>query len=266
MSKTTMPQCQGCRISDRTVWASLKGDALDALAGERVASRYQKGDVIFHEGTPCTGLFNVCAGKVKLVRTGRGGRQTIVRMAGSGRTLGERDLFQADGRHSVTAEAMEDTVVCFLGKSALMEHLRAYPDMMLDMMRRLADALSQAERRVESLATQDARHRLAEFLLDMARDEGQAQGGSDAQPGAQPDAQPDAKVVRIRLRLTREEIAEVIGATLETTIRLMSAFKKDGLVKDDEGHIVLLDLPRLGRIHGVRVPAPAPAGGRARSG
>jgi len=254
MSKTTMPQCQGCRISNQTVWANLNGDALEVLAGERVASRYQKGDVIFHEGTPCTGMYNVCAGKVKLVRTGRGGRQTIVRMAGPGRTLGERDLFQADGRHSVTAEAMEDTVVCFLGKAPLMEHLRAYPDMMLAMVRRLADALSQAERRVESLATQDARHRLAEFLLDMAQEEGHAEG--------EPEGEADAKAVRIRLRLTREEIAEVIGATLETTIRLMSAFKKEGLLKDDEGHIVILDLPRLGRIHGVRVTAPAGGGAR----
>lgn len=248
MAKTTMPQCQGCRIRDKTVWASLEDDALEALAGERVASRYQKGDVIFHEGSPCTGLYNVCAGKVKLVRAGRGGRQTIVRMAGTGRTLGERDLFQADGRHSVTAQAMEDTVVCFLGKSALMERLRASPDMMLDMVRRLADALTQAEQRVESLATQDARHRLAGFLLELAREEGK----------------PDGDMTRIGLRLTREEIAEVIGATLETTIRLMSAFKKEGLVKDADGHIVLLDLPRLGRIIGARVEAPA--GGRAGSG
>jgi CRP-like cAMP-binding protein len=248
MAKTTMPQCHNCRILDRTVWGSLTDDALDTLAGERVASRYQKGDVIFHEGTPCTGLYNVCTGKVKLVRTGRGGRQTIVRMSGPGRTLAERDLFQADGRHSVTAQAMEDTVVCFLGKTPLMEHLRAYPDMMFDMVRRLADALTQAEERVESLATQDARHRLAGFLLDLAREEGE----------------PDGEATRIKLRLTREEVAEVIGATLETTIRLMSAFKKEGIAKDDDGHIVLLDLPRLGRILGARVDAPA--GTRARSG
>jgi len=241
MSKTTMPQCQGCRIRDQTVWASLGDDALDALAGERVASRYQKGDVIFHEGTPCTGLYNVCAGKVKLVRTGRAGRQTIVRFAGSGRTLAERDLFQADGRHSATAEAMEDTVVCFLGKTVLMDHLKHYPDMMFDMVRRLADALTEAEQRVETLATQDARHRLAGFLSDMAREEGK----------------PELEGTRIGLRLTREEIAEVIGATLETTIRLMSAFKKEGLLKDDNGHIVLLDLARLARIHGGRAPAPA---------
>jgi hypothetical protein len=62
------------------------------------------------------------------------------------------------------------------------------------------------------------------------------------------------------LRLTREEIAEVIGATLETTIRLMSAFKKEGLLKDEDGHIVLLDLPRLGRIVGTRVDAPTGGG------
>jgi CRP-like cAMP-binding protein len=248
MAKTTMPQCHKCRILDRTVWASLTEDALDTLAGERVASRYQKGDVIFHEGSPCTGLYNVCTGKVKLVRTGRAGRQTIVRISGVGRTLAERDLFQADGRHSVTAQAMEDTVVCFLGKTALMERLRASPDMMFDMVRRLADALTQAEDRVESLATLDARHRLAGFLLDLAREEGET----------------DGEAIRIRLRLTREEVAEVIGATLETTIRLMSAFKKEGLIRDEDGHLVLLDRPRLGRILGGR--AGAPAGTRAGSG
>lgn len=232
MSKTTMPQCHACRICDKTVWADLNDDALSALAEHRVASRYQKGDVIFHEGSPCTGLYNVCSGKVKLVRSGRVGRQTIVRISGSGRTLAETDLFRKDGRHTVTAQAMEETVVCFLNKTVLMEYLSSYPEMMLEMVHRLSDALHRTELRVESLATQDARHRLAEFLAEMAEGEGE----------------PDGDRIRIRLRLTREEIAEVIGATLETTIRLMSTLKKEGLLTDVDGHIVLLDLKRLGRI------------------
>jgi len=52
----------------------------------------------------------------------------------------------------------------------------------------------------------------------------------------------------------------VIGATLETTIRLMSAFKKEGLLKDDDGHIVLLDVARLGRIQGASAGSRAGAG------
>jgi CRP-like cAMP-binding protein len=248
VSKTTMPQCQGCRISDRTVWASLTQESLEDLAEHRVASRYQKGDVIFHEGSPSTGLYNVCAGKVKLVRTGRVGRQTIVRIAGSGKTLGETDLFREDARHSVTAQAMEETVVCFLAKPVLMEYLKDYPDMMLEMVRRLAAALHKAEQRVESLATKDARHRLVEFLIEMGDEEGE----------------PHDDGIRIRLRLTREEIAEVIGATLETTIRLMSALKKDGLVADDDGHVVLKDPARLHRID--RSGAGLPVGAGARGG
>jgi len=247
MSKTTMPQCQGCRICDKTVWASLTEEGLDDLAQHRVASRYQKGDVIFHEGSPCTGLYNICVGKVKLIRTGRGGRQTIVRIAGVGKTLAETDLFREDGRHSVTAQAMEETVSCFLPKSVLMEYLRGFPEMMLTMVQRLSESLYKAEQRVESLATKDARHRLVEFLLEMAEGEGE-----EADPG-----------LRIRLRLTREEIAEVIGATLETTIRLMSALKKEGLITDDAGHIVLLDPARLKRIDRSGAELPVGAGGRA---
>jgi CRP-like cAMP-binding protein len=244
MAKTTMPQCEGCRICDRTVWASLGDEALAELAEHRVASRYRKGDVIFHEGSPCTGLYNVCAGKVKLVRSGRGGRQTIVRMAGTGRTLEETDLFQRDGRHSVTAQAMEEAVVCFLPKPVVMDYLKDYPDMAMDLVQRLSEALQLAERRVESLATKDARLRLVEFLVDLAQDEGEPADGG----------------IRIRLRLTREEIAEVIGATLETTIRLISAFKKEGLLSDAGGHIVVRDPDRLRAIH--RTGAGLPAGAR----
>jgi CRP-like cAMP-binding protein len=242
MSKTTMPQCQGCRICDKTLWASLTDDALAELAPLRVSSRYQKGDVIFHEGSPCTGLYNVCVGKVKLVRTGRVGRQTIVRIAGTGKTLAETDLFREDGRHSVTAQAMEETVVCFLPRLTLMDRLKASPDMMLEMVHRLSDSLFKAEQRVESLATKDARHRLVEFLVEMADEEGEA-----VEDG-----------IRIRLRLTREEVAEVIGATLETTIRLMSTLKKEGLLTDEAGHMVLLDLARLRRIDRSGSGAPMP--------
>ncbi|MFQ5509807.1 MAG: Crp/Fnr family transcriptional regulator [Leptospirillia bacterium] len=233
MSKTTMPHCNGCRISDKTVWASLGEDSLGELAEHRVASRYQRGDVIFHEGSPCTGLYNVCTGKVKLVRSGRVGRQTIVRIAGSGKTLAETDLFCNDGRHSVTAQAMEEVVVCFMPRPVLLDYLSGSPSMMMEMIRRLSDVLQKTERRVESLATKDARLRLAEFLVELAEEDGDA-----VEHG-----------IRIRLRFTREEIAEVIGATLETTIRLMSAFKKEGILMDDAGHIVLLDTERLGRIH-----------------
>lgn len=233
MSKTTMSQCQFCRISDKTVWAGLPDNALKDLAGARVPSRYQKGDVIFHEGSPCTGLYNVCSGKVKLVRTGRVGRQTIVRILGQGSTLAETDLFRQDGRHGATAQAMEEVVVCFLAKPALLDYLDEHPTMTMTMVERMADALHKMELRVESLATKDTRLRLAEFLVEMAEEEGE-----QVEEG-----------IRIRLRLTREEIAEVVGATLETTIRLMSALKKDGVLADHDGHIVVLDLNRLNRIH-----------------
>lgn len=240
MSKTTMPQCQLCRIADKTVWAGLSDAALKELSGARVPSRYQKGDVIFHEGSPCTGLYNVCSGKVKLVRTGRVGRQTIVRILGQGATLAETDLFRRDGRHGATAQAMEEVVVCFLAKPALMDYMTEHPSMTMTMVERLADALHKTELRVESLATKDTRLRLAEFLAEMAEDEGEAV----------------ADGVRIRLRLTREEIAEVVGATLETTIRLVSAFKKEGVLADQDGHIVVRDMNRLNRIHrGVGYPA-----------
>jgi len=229
-----MPQCQGCRICDQTVWSTLSDQALADLAEHRVSSRFQKGDVIFHEGGACFGLYNVCSGKVKLVRAGRVGRQTIVRIAGSGRTLAETDLFREDGRHSVTAQAMEETVVCYLPRPVLMDYLKTQPTMMMELVQRLSDALFKAEQRVESLATKDARMRLAEFLLEVAEADGQAR---------------DAGGIRVRLRLTREEIAEVIGATLETTIRLMSALKKEGLVADEEGHILVLDPERLRRVH-----------------
>jgi CRP/FNR family transcriptional regulator len=211
------------------VWAGLPEQAVSDLADYRVSSRYQKGDVIFHEGSPCTGLYNVCTGKVKLVRTGRVGRQTIVRFSGSGATLGETDMFREDGRHSATAQAMEEVVVCFLPKSVMVDYMVENPTMSMNLMTRLSEALHRMELRVESLATKDARLRLAEFLSDMAEEEG--------------EEHPDG--IRIRLRLTREEIAEVIGATLETTIRLVSVLKKDGVIADQEGHIVILDLERL---------------------
>jgi len=248
MSKTTMPQCQLCRISDKTVWSGLSDQAAGDLSESRVAARYQKGDVIFHEGSPCTGMYNVCSGKVKLVRTGRVGRQTIVRLCGTGAIIAETDMFRADGRYGATAQAMEDVVVCFLPKPAMLEYMVENPGLTMNIVERMAESLHRMEMRVESLATKDAKLRLAEFLIDLSEEEGE----------------PHESGIRIRLRLTREEIAEVIGATLETTIRLVSALRKDGVIADQDGHLVILDLERLYRID--KGAHPAAGRGRIRSG
>ncbi len=243
MSKTTLPQCSTCTIADRTIWEGLSDSRPGEMADLCLPSRYRKGDVIYHEGSACTGLYTVCQGTVKLVRAGRGGRQTIVRIQGSGDTLAEDDLFRSDGRNGATAQAMEDAVVCFVSRATLMETIDETPKLAMNLVHRMAESMHKLERRVERLATQDARHRLIGFLLELAASDGEAHEGG----------------IRIRLRLTREEIAEVIGATLETTIRLVSGLKRDGLLADLHGHIMIKDQAALERRGGLHLGVPRSA-------
>jgi len=223
--------CKDCLILDRCVLSNLTETQLNEMDKQGIVCHYKKKQRIFYQGEPCLGLFILCSGQVKLTRANRFGREQITGIIDPPGLLEEKDLFTTE-RHGVSAEAIDDVTVTFLKKEVLLNLFKKNPETALTMIVKLAQELEGAQDRIEAMTFKDGRRRLAELLLKLADQYGCI--GADG--------------ILLNLKLTRAEIAEMMGTTQETAIRLLSRLKKEKLIKDDTQGILILNQGRLKQI------------------
>lgn len=222
--------CKQCAARMVGFFGDVNAEVL-AQCNQHTTNTYKAGQILFYEGNRSFGVYCIYSGRIKLYKTGHGGRLQIVRLTGPGDLLGYRSLF-VDEPYSATAEAMEDSTVCFLEKAVFLPLLSKQPDLAMKMIRKLSQELRRAEDRMTGIAQKPVKERLAELLLLLKETYGKAMNGG----------------VAIGLALSREEMAEMIGTTQETVIRLLSDFKSRGILKIDGRHILIADLTPLRRM------------------
>ncbi|KAB2842520.1 Crp/Fnr family transcriptional regulator [bacterium] len=218
------PSCTECQSRSMGVLCNLDSEALEKLNSHKTSNRYLKGQIIFYEGNQAFGLYGVYSGRVKLYKTGIDGRRQIVRICGPGDILGYRSLFAEEPYHA-TAEALEDSTICCIDRAAFFSVIGENPRFAFDLLRKLSVELRSAEDLATSIAQRPVRQRMAELLVMLQQTYGK----------------PVKKGVQIHLELSREEMAEMIGVTQETAIRLLSEFKKGGWISVQERCITILN-------------------------
>ncbi len=216
--------CESCPTRLEGVFCRLTRERLRELDQCKADNRYKKGQVLFDEGNPALGVYCVYSGQVKLCKSGTQGRPQIIGIAKAGSLMGHRAIL-TDKPHSFTAEALADSHICFVERRAFLSLLAANPLLAQALLKQLAQDLDDAEERLMDLVEKPVPVRLARLLLMLKNVFGR----------------PSPKGTQISLTLTREEMAEMIGTTQETTIRTLSQFKKKGLVRLDHKSITLLD-------------------------
>ena len=223
-------QCEACPVRGRSVICDLP---LDVLADFRAAGStgvYRPHQVLFTEGSPTAGLYLVCHGAVKLYHSDRFGRDHILEVAGPGAVLGELPL-DRDDVLSVSAEAITESQLCFLPRDHLVSFVQKYPLTGVRLIAALSHELAAARRKVRDLALKGAESRLADLLMQLARADGSAGSGE-----------------RLNLRYTRRELAEMIGVSTETAIRLLGKLKSKGALSVNRREIVIDDADKLAKI------------------
>ena len=223
--------CRGCMVRERVgVTCDLPVEALGSLRDTGSFLLYKPRQVIFSEGGPCAALYLVCRGTVKLYCSDRFGREHIVDVAGPGSILGELPL-DSDQPLSVSAEAIAETQLCVLGRERLAALTRKEPSIGLRLLEALSSELAAARRKVRDLALKSAESRLAGLLIELA---GHASDGTLEQ--------------QISVPYTRRELAEMIGVSTETAIRLISSLKDKRIIEASGRQIVITDPESLSRI------------------
>lgn len=222
--------CENCTARVDSLVCDIPADVLGDLRAAGSAMIYRPRQVIFGEGTPSSALFLVCHGAVKLYHSDRFGRDHILEIAGPGALVGELSLDDGDVM-SVSAEALTEAQVSSYSRERLAGFMQRHPETGVRFLAALSRELAVARRKARDLALKGAESRLAGLLLQLGRATGEIEVGRP-----------------IGLRYSRRELAEMIGVSTETAIRLLAALKRKGAIRGEGRDVVLDDLDRLTRI------------------
>jgi len=226
--------CRECRVRHRTCIADLPIDDLGEFEVCRVPGLYRPRQVIFHQGTPANGLYVLCHGTVKLFQADRFGREFIIDVATPGTVLGELGLDDSE-TYAASAEALTESQLSFLPRERLVRFIERHPKTAVRLVATLSTALAGVRRTAGELALKRADARLADLLLRFADD-------------ARRDVTAGDGPVRIRLTYSRRELAEMIGVSTETAIRLLGKLKRHRMIATNGHEIVVTDFERLTRL------------------
>ncbi|MEB2284897.1 MAG: hypothetical protein B6D46_12290 [Polyangiaceae bacterium UTPRO1] len=226
--------CQQCTVRALTFIADLSSEELVDFQTCTVTGLYKPRQVVFHEGTPATGLYVLCHGNVKLYQSDRFGREFIIDVATPGAILGELGLDDGE-TFSASAEALTEAQLSFLPRERLVKFLERHPKTSVQLMAALSRALAATRRKAGELALKRADARLADLLLRLG-------------DGTCREAATNGALPLIRLGYSRRELADMIGVSTETAIRLLAKLKRNRMIAIEDEGVVVLDLERLTRL------------------
>jgi CRP-like cAMP-binding protein len=226
--KTNKIECSECDNQEGSIFCQLETQALQEISDHKIMNRYKKGQTLFHEGNPPYGLYCISSGKIKLTKTSQEGKDSIIRIVSPGDVLGHRSLFSNDN-YRATATALEDCDVCFIDKKFIQKQIDKNPTIALELIAQLTKAMGVVEDKVASFYQKNVRERLAALLIEFYEKFGTTEGDK----------------TKLDIRLTREEMASIVGVATETLIRFMTEFKEEGAISQQGKTIYVDDLAKL---------------------
>ncbi len=211
-----------------TIFSTLSEDDIKDLKDYFTKEEYKKKDPIFSEGDPSDWLYAVLDGKVKITKLSAEGKEIIIEVISPGDIFGAIAVMRGFP-YPANAVAMEETLLLKISRNNFLKILDGYPSVMYCIMQNIGDRMKGSHESLKNIALEKVSSRIASLLLKLAEKSGKET--------------PEGTV--IDFRLTKQDIADMVGTTVETSIRTMSQFKKDGIVAEEEGQIVIKDLEKL---------------------
>src|SRR3954454_11509477 len=211
-----------------TIFRRLAADDRERLAAVATTRDYDKGAFIFSEGDPSDLLFTVVTGRVKVFKTTPRGSDVILELFGPGDPVGAVAVYEARP-YPASAVALEPTSCLLIPRQAFFSLLEGYPMMVRGLLVGLTHRLVELTNRLTELSGGRIEGRMARFFLKLGTDMGQRRDDG----------------LFIPLVLSRQELADMIGTTIETSIRIMSRWGKDGVVRTDKDGFAIVDRAAL---------------------
>ena len=197
-------------------------EELNHLHIDRKVKSFRKKDELYSEGDYANYLYYIEKGKVKSVKMDEYGKEFVIDIYGHGEFIGYMALMEG-GEHQETAIAMEETELAVIPKLDFQELIQRNRDVANRFIKILAGNVQEREKRLLQLAYTPVRERVAEALLDLQQREG-SENGENAW-----------------MKISREDLANMVGTAKESLIRILSDFKKAGYVEAQGTRIRVAD-------------------------
>ena len=221
-----MSKCENCIVREFSSLKALNKEELLKMADCKTSVTIKKGELIFEEGDNVNGIYCVKDGICKLTKLSPNGKDHIVKLVKKGELLGQRSLI-SDEPVNLSAFAIEDMEVCFIPKSEILGFFDSNNKFSMNVMKTICGDLKEADETMVNLAQKSVKVRLAITLLYLEDTFGKNEDNS------------------LKIKLSREELASLIGTATESCIRLLSEFSKLGMIELNGKKIVLKNIGKL---------------------
>lgn len=212
-------------LAQHFLLAQLGPDELDRLVAMATERSFRGGQVIFQKGEPGTSLMAVLSGRVRISAYSEDGKEMILNIVEPGQLFGEIALLDGKER-TADATAMGSTALLVLDRRHFVPFLERNPKIAVRLLELLCERVRRTSELVENVAFLDFSARLARLLARLAESYGEARADG---------------AVRINLRLSQQDLGNLIATTRESVNRQLSAWQQDGLIALEQGRITILD-------------------------
>lgn len=183
---------------------------------------------IFLPGDPSNTVYFLKRGRVKIAGTNADGREVIFEILAPGEIFGEAEVL-GDTPHETYAEALDDALICAIRREDFERYLRGHQDLTFKLTKLVGYRLRKIRRRVADLIFRNVSTRLAHLLVELGKTDGV----------------PDDGGIRIRMKLTHQEMANLVGCSRETVSMTLGQFRDQGLLRAEARSITILNMDRL---------------------
>ncbi len=212
---TILDNCVTCPNREEHLFCNLSLQAAQRLNEIKSTAVYPKGAMLFIEGQQPRGVFVLCTGRVKLSTSSREGKTIITKISDPGDVLGLNAVV-SDRPYEVTGEMMEPGQANFIPRDSLLHFLKEFPEVAVKVAQQLSRNYFVAYEEIRTLGLAvSPSEKFAKLLLAWSTKSAIQSDGSS----------------QVKLTLTHEEIAEIIGTTRETVSRLFSDFNRKQLMQ-----------------------------------
>ncbi|MGO9273010.1 MAG: Crp/Fnr family transcriptional regulator [Terriglobia bacterium] len=210
------------------MFSGLSEQELRFMVQRAVSRHFSPGEIVFGEGDPCSGLYVVAAGHLRIYKSSATGREQVLSIDGPGSSIAEVPVFDG-GNYPASAAAVDRATLLFISKQDFQALCLAHPQVALKVLRVVGARLRQLVGIIEELSFTTVRHRLASLLLRLAQKEGQR----------------TTEGVEVKLPANNQELASQIGTVRELVSRNLSRFQAEGLLRIDGRSVIIRDLEGL---------------------
>jgi CRP/FNR family transcriptional regulator len=220
---------RSAEVKKLSLFSSLSEEELGEIARCIVIKSFKKKETIFSEGEPSSRFFILSTGKVKITKISMEGKEMIIELISPGEFFGGFAVLKGFP-YPANAVAMEDSSVINIGRKDLLGIIERFPNIMFQITAHLSERVREFPDTLKNIALERVESRITSLLLKLAEKTGKKTATGE---------------IEIDMKLTKQDIAEMVGTTVETSIRVMSRLKKAGLIKNIGGRIVIRDRKEL---------------------